>query len=81
MNATHAELFASVLALPQTERADLAYQLLQSLDPPGADAASPDFGEKLLKRARAAQRGEIDSISLEEMRASMNQRFNNRARS
>jgi hypothetical protein len=81
MNATHSELLASVLALPQTERADLAFQLLQSLGPPGNNVASADFGDKLLKRAQAAQSGEIESVSLTELRSSMDQRFGERERS
>jgi hypothetical protein len=81
MNATHAELVANILALPQTERADLAFQLLQSLDPPGPDAASDGFGDTLRERAQAAVLGNIESISLDEMRESLNQRFGNRASS
>jgi putative addiction module component (TIGR02574 family) len=78
MSASRAELFENVLALPQMERADLAFRLLQSLDPPGSDISNDKFGDELLARATAARRGELESLSLQEVRDQMEQRFGKR---
>jgi putative addiction module component (TIGR02574 family) len=69
------QLFASALSLPQSERADLAFQLLQSLVPPGDEVTSEEFGAELYERIEAHRRGELRSFSLEETRAIVQERL------
>jgi putative addiction module component (TIGR02574 family) len=63
------QLFESALSLPQSERADLALQLLQSLVPPGDEVTSDEFGAEFHRRIDAHRRGALASFSLEETRA------------
>jgi putative addiction module component (TIGR02574 family) len=63
------QLFESALSLPQAERADLAFQLLQSLTPPGSEVTTEEFGAELHGRIEAHRRGELPSYSMEETRA------------
>jgi putative addiction module component (TIGR02574 family) len=64
-------LFETALALPQAERADLAFQLLQRLERPGAAVSADEFGAELKARVEAHRRGESESLSLDEARAQM----------
>jgi putative addiction module component (TIGR02574 family) len=64
-------LFETALALPQSERADLAFQLLQSLELPGVAVPAEEFGAELKARVEAHRRGELESLTLEEARAQM----------
>jgi putative addiction module component (TIGR02574 family) len=68
MSLSQNPLFESALSLPQAERADLAFQLLQSLTPPGNEISAEEFGEELRQRVEAHRRGEMQSFSLEETR-------------
>ena len=63
------QVFESALALPQTARADLAFQLLQTLFPEGEEITSDEFGADLLRRISAHRQGQLDSYSLDEARA------------
>jgi putative addiction module component (TIGR02574 family) len=69
------QLFQTALSLPQAERADLAFQLLQSLDPPGEEVSSEVFGLELHERIESSRNGTIGSFSLEEARAIIGQRL------
>ncbi len=75
MSIPQDHLLETALALPQAERARIAFQLLQSLDPPGEEVAAEEFGADLRERVEAYRRGEIGSSSLEETRAVINQRL------
>jgi putative addiction module component (TIGR02574 family) len=75
MSPSQDQLFETALSLPQFERADLAFQLLQSLDPPGEELTTEEFGTELRERVEAYRRGEIDSTSLEETRTIIQQRL------
>lgn len=75
MSIQQDHLLETALALPQEERAQIAFQLLQSLDPPGEEIAAEEFGADLRERVEAYRRGEISSLSLEETRAAINQRL------
>lgn len=75
MSMSQDQLFESALSLPQAERADLAFQLLQSLAPPGEEVASAEFGAELHERIEAHRRGELQSFSLDEARAIVQQRL------
>jgi putative addiction module component (TIGR02574 family) len=68
MTLSQNPLFESALSLPQAERADLAFQLLQSLTPPGDEVSADEFGEELRQRVEAHRRGELQSFSLDETR-------------
>ena len=50
---TATELLDAAIALPEDERADLAYQLLQSLKPPGLSEDDPGYFEELQRRSDA----------------------------
>ena len=75
MSTSQNQFFESALALPQLERAELAFQLLQSLDLPGKEITAERFGGELRERIEAYRRGELGSSSLEETRAIVLQRL------
>jgi putative addiction module component (TIGR02574 family) len=68
-------LFETALSLPQSDRADLAFQLLQSLTPPGDEISTDELATEIHGRLDAYRRGEIRSFSLEETRAIMKERL------
>jgi putative addiction module component (TIGR02574 family) len=78
MSIPQDQLFDSALSLPQAERADLAFQLLQSLALPGEEVTSEEFGAELRERIEAHRRGEVPSFSLEETRAIVQQKLQER---
>jgi putative addiction module component (TIGR02574 family) len=78
MSIPQNQLFDFALSLPQAERADLAFQLLQSLTPPGEEVAAEEFGAELHERIAAFRRGEMPSFSLEETRRAIRQRLQER---
>ena len=65
----------SALSLPQTQRADLAFQLLQTLPPPGQEVSQEEFAAELHGRVAAHRRGQLPSHSLEETRAIVTERL------
>jgi len=65
----------TALALPQSQRADLAFQLLQSLDPPGDEISTEQFGASLHERVKSARSGNLKSHSLDEVRAMVEKRI------
>jgi hypothetical protein len=69
MNMSQDQLFETALSLPQAVRADLAFELLQSLDPPEDEIPAHEFGAELHERVAAFRRGDLPSFSLEETRA------------
>jgi putative addiction module component (TIGR02574 family) len=75
MSISQEELFDSALSLPQAERADLAFQLLQTLHPPGDEIPAEEFQAQLHDRITAYKRGEIASVSLDEAREAMRRRL------
>jgi putative addiction module component (TIGR02574 family) len=75
MSTSQNQFFETALSLPQSERADLAFQLLQSLERPGEEVAAEEFGAELRGRLEAYRRGELESCSLEEARAIIRQRL------
>jgi putative addiction module component (TIGR02574 family) len=75
MSIPQDQLFENALSLPQSERADLAFQLLQSLQPPGEEIGLDEFGAALRERVAEYRRGETESFSLEETRAIVQQRL------
>ena len=69
------QLFETALSLPQSERADLAFQLLQSLEPPGETVGPEEFGEELHRRIMSCRSGQTEGYSLDESRAIIRQRL------
>jgi putative addiction module component (TIGR02574 family) len=78
MSVSHCQLFESALSLPQSERADLAFQLLQTLTPPGQEVTADEFGAELYGRLEAHRRGELESFTLDETRDIIRQRVSQR---
>jgi putative addiction module component (TIGR02574 family) len=75
MSMSQNQVFEFALSLPQSERADLAFQLLQSLEYP-RDAISPEvFRDEIHKRVQGCRQGKIKGHSLDEARAIVEQRL------
>lgn len=68
-----AEVKEQVAALPVEERASLASYLLHSLPDPDYDVSD----EEVAERARQTQAGEVETLSMEELRAAV---FSDRVR-
>lgn len=75
MSTSQNPLFESALSLPQAERADLAFQLLQTLAPPGEEISSDEFAAELRGRVDAHRHGELVSHDLDEARAIISKRL------
>jgi hypothetical protein len=75
MSMPQDQLFESALSLPQSQRADLAFQLLQSLEPPGEEVSAEVFGFELQERIASYRNGNIGSSNLEEARDFIRQRL------
>ncbi|MCG8449991.1 MAG: addiction module protein [Pirellulales bacterium] len=58
----------SALSLPQSQRADMARQLLQSLDQPGEEISAEEFSQQIHDRVEKYRSGDIGSCSLDEAR-------------
>lgn len=78
MSMSQDQFFDTALSLPQSRRADLAFQLLQSLDQPGDEVTAEEFATELRERVVDYRRGELDSSSLDEVRAIIEQRLSPR---
>jgi putative addiction module component (TIGR02574 family) len=81
MSTTHDSFFETALSLPTSDRANLAFRLLQSLELPGEEVSSDEFGQELRSRVEAYRRGEMPSYSLEEVREMMRQQLSRPAQS
>jgi putative addiction module component (TIGR02574 family) len=75
MSTTPNPIFESALALPDTDRADLAFQLLQTLAPDGDEISDHEFAAELHARVAAHRRGELQSFTIDEARAAINERL------
>ena len=75
MSTPQNPLFETALSLPQSERADLAFQLLQTLTPPGEEVSTSEFSAELQGRVDAYRRGELSSYDVDEARAVVAQRL------
>jgi putative addiction module component (TIGR02574 family) len=75
MSTSPNPFFDTALSLPAADRADLAFQLLQSLDLPGEEANTDEFGTELNARIESFRRGEIATVSLDEARAIIERRL------
>jgi len=75
MSAAQDQFFDTALSLPASARADLAFQLLQSLERPGEEINADEFAGELRGRIEAYRRGEIVSSSRREVRACVETRL------
>jgi putative addiction module component (TIGR02574 family) len=75
MSISQDQVFETALSLPIPQRADLAFRLLQSFEFPGEEIDGAEFAAELRSRIEAYRRGEVESSSLEEARAIIQQRL------
>jgi hypothetical protein len=75
MSVPQHQRFESALSLPQAERADLAFQLLQALVSPANEITVEEFAAELHERVEAHCRGDLPCYSLEETRAIVQDRL------
>lgn len=75
MTISAGQVFEFALSLPPATRADLAFHLLQSLNPPGEEIAADEFGAELRERVDGSRRGALPSFSREETRAIVQERL------
>jgi putative addiction module component (TIGR02574 family) len=66
----HPEVFDAALTLPQAERAELAHQLLVSLDEPADDPAvvAAEWASEIERRVAGIAAGDTEGISWDEVR-------------
>ncbi|WP_210417790.1 addiction module protein [Bythopirellula goksoeyrii] len=68
-------LIESILSLTQTQRAELAVQILQSLELPGEEISSEEYGQELRSRVEKYRNGEMESVSLDDAREILEKRI------
>jgi putative addiction module component (TIGR02574 family) len=72
-------VFDLALSLPEGERAQLAYRLMQSLKPPAAfSAEDPTFEDELERRADAYEAGETSAADWDTAAERLRQAFESR---
>jgi putative addiction module component (TIGR02574 family) len=69
MSISQHQFLETALSLPATDRADLAFRLLQSLDKPGEEISAEEFGAELHRRFEGYRSGTIKAVDLQEARA------------
>jgi putative addiction module component (TIGR02574 family) len=78
MNISQHQVFEFALALPLSERADLAFQLLQSLESHRDERSFEAFREDLLNRVHDHRQGKVIGYALDEARAIVEQKLTER---
>ncbi|MGH7943379.1 MAG: addiction module protein [Limisphaerales bacterium] len=66
MSITAEKLTEQVLALPQNERADLAYRLIASLDDTVDPDAEAEWNKVIDRRSREIEEGKVECRPIEE---------------
>jgi putative addiction module component (TIGR02574 family) len=80
MNEPNSNLEHAALALPDTERADLAYKLICSLPPrPGLGVDSPQFESELERRMEAYDAGQTSADDWDAVAARIRQAIDDRS--
>jgi len=69
-----------VLDLTETERAELAHELITSLDDPGEDSVEDAWDREILHRISLIDSGQAKLLDREEFRRKMRARYENDAR-
>lgn len=72
------ELFKEALSLPPVERAQLAERLLSSLDSPSRQRVDELWAQEAEERLDAFERGEIETITAEQVFNEIGKQRNNR---
>ena len=71
---TTSKIYGTALALPEESRAELAYQLLQSLKPPAVlSEEDPGFSAELDRRVDAYEAGETSASDWDDVSARLRQ--------
>lgn len=71
---TTSEIYAAATALPEQSRAELAYQLLQSLKPPAVlSDEEPGFSRELDRRVDAYEAGEASASDWDDVSVRLRQ--------
>jgi len=80
MSSDSSSFIASALGLPDDERANLAYQLLQSLPPPGVlDVEESTFADELDRRASDYAEGKIGAAEWDDAVRRLRDELQNKA--
>lgn len=70
MSTDTSAIFAAALTLPDSERADLAFQLLGSLRPPSIlSEDDPHFADELNRRTQDFENGTTSAASVDDVTA------------
>ncbi|EAR21683.1 addiction module protein [Nitrococcus mobilis] len=72
---TLAKLRSEVLTLSEDERAELAYELVKSLDEPADSDASSEWDKEILQRLRAIATGTAKLVDRDELRRRLEKRL------
>jgi putative addiction module component (TIGR02574 family) len=67
MNAQAQSLLQAALALPETDRAELAASLIHSLDPQIDEDAGAAWSAEIKRRVESIDRGEVELIPWEDV--------------
>ena len=70
------DLLREASELPETQRAELAGRLLESLDGQSEEGVEAAWAEEVERRVRQLENGEVKTIPWEEVRASLYARLN-----
>lgn len=70
------ELFREAAELPETERAELAALLLESIEGEPDEGVEAAWAEEVERRVRQIDAGEVETIPWEEVRAKLYARLN-----
>ncbi|WP_405230380.1 addiction module protein [Lentisalinibacter sediminis] len=73
--ATLDKLRSEALALSELERAQLAYELVRSLDQPADADAGSAWDKEILKRLRSIDAGTAKLVDRDELRSRLEQRL------
>jgi len=71
MNAQAQSLLQAALALPETDRAELAASLIHSLDPKMDEDAEAAWSAEIERRVESIDRGEVELVPWEEVMREM----------
>ena len=70
------ELFREAAELPETQRAELAGLLLESIEGEPDEGVEAAWAEEVERRVRQVERGEVRTIPWEDVRAKLHARLN-----
>ncbi len=70
------ELFREAAELPESERAELAGLLLESIEAEPDEGVEAAWAEEIERRVRQIETGEVKTIPWEEVRAKLHARLN-----